>query len=58
MLTRAEAAAHLGDLPQAVRFLQEAYDRGLAHGTYVFHHWDLTPLYGYKPFEDLMRPKG
>jgi hypothetical protein len=58
MLTHAEAAAHLGDLPGAVRFLREAYDLGLAHGLHVFHNWDLTPLYGYKPFEDLIQPKG
>ncbi len=42
----------------AVRFLREAYEVGLPHGPYLFTRWDLRPLSGYKPFEDMMRPKG
>ena len=57
-MAQAQAAAHLGDKAGAVRFLREAYRLGLPHGSYVFTRWDLTPLEGYKPFEDLMHPKG
>ena len=28
------------------------------HGSYVYTRWDLKPLLGYQPFQDLMRPKG
>ena len=58
IMSQVEAAAHLGDNAKAVRFLREAYDMGLAHGLWLFQNYDLRPLYGYKPFEDLMRPKG
>jgi tetratricopeptide (TPR) repeat protein len=53
-----ETAAHLGDLAGAVRALRVAYENGLTHGLWLYQYWDLTPLYGYQPFEDLMRPKG
>jgi len=58
IMSQVEVAAQLGDHAGAMRFLREAYERGLAHGNYLFEIWDLTPLYGYEPFEDLMRPKG
>jgi len=57
-MSQVEASAHLGDNAKAVRYLREAYDLGIAHGSYLFQNWDLRPLYGYRPFEDLMRPKG
>jgi hypothetical protein len=57
-MSQVEVAAHLGDNAGAVRFLREAYELGLLHGPYVFTRWDLRPLEGYKPFEELMRPKG
>jgi len=58
VMSQVEVAAHLGDNAGAVRFLREAYELGLLHGPYVFTRWDLRPLEGYKPFEELMRPKG
>jgi len=58
MMSRVEVAAHLGDNAGAVRFLREAFDLGLPYGPYIFTRWDLRPLEGYEPFEDLMRPKG
>ena len=58
IMLQVETSAQLGDNAQAVRFLREAYGSGLAHGTWIYHNWDLRPLYGYKPYEDLMRPKG
>ncbi|MBT8395483.1 MAG: tetratricopeptide repeat protein [Gemmatimonadetes bacterium] len=58
VMAKAQAAAHLGDNAGAVRFLREAYQLGLPHGSYIFTRWDLRPLQGYQPFEDMMRPKG
>jgi tetratricopeptide (TPR) repeat protein len=58
MMSRVEVAASLGDNAGAVRFLREAIGLGLPHGPYIFTRWDIRPLQGYQPFEDLMRPKG
>ncbi|MGD2120581.1 MAG: BTAD domain-containing putative transcriptional regulator [Gemmatimonadota bacterium] len=58
VMAQAQAAAHLGDNAAAVRFIREAFRLGLPHGLYLFLRWDLRPLEGYKPFEDMMKPKG
>jgi hypothetical protein len=57
-MAQAQAAAHLGDNAAAVRFIREAYHLGLPHGLYTFTRWDLRPLQGYAPFEDMMKPTG
>ncbi len=58
-MVRAEVAAHLGDRARATRLLQEAYTHGIG-GLSVTgpNPLDLSPLQGYEPFEDLIRPKG
>jgi DNA-binding SARP family transcriptional activator/TolB-like protein len=58
MMSQVEVAAHVGDRARSVRLLREAFARGLPRGRYVWTRWNLTPLYGYRPFEDLMRPRG
>ncbi len=58
LMSRAEVAAHPGDRAAAVRILRDACRVGLPRGSYVFTGWDLTPPYGYRPFADLVRPKG
>jgi DNA-binding SARP family transcriptional activator len=51
---QATIAAQLGDRPRAVALLREAYAQGRD-----FHASpSLTPLSGYPPFEEWMRPKG
>jgi DNA-binding SARP family transcriptional activator len=58
VMSQIEVAAQLGDLGRAVRLLREAFDLGIPEGPWALTRWDLTPLYGYEPFEELMRPKG
>jgi tetratricopeptide (TPR) repeat protein len=57
MMSQVEVAAHLGDLARAVRVFRKAIEQGLQYGS-TFIRWDLTPLHGYQPFENLRRPKG
>jgi hypothetical protein len=56
----AQVSGYLGDLDRAIDYLQ----RGLEHQegiTYSsLYRWDidLQPLWGYEPFEEMVRPKG
>ena len=58
VMSQVEVAAQLGDRAGAVRLLLEAYTLGISKGAWVLTRWDLRPLKGHQPFEDLMRPKG
>jgi tetratricopeptide (TPR) repeat protein len=51
-------AAQLGDRDRAVQFLREASSQGYAMVPQPLIDMDLEPLHGYKPFEELMKPKG
>lgn len=56
---RAQAAAVLGDRPGAIVLLRQAIDEaGFVYGGYWHRHPDLRLLRDYKPYRDLMRPKG
>jgi tetratricopeptide (TPR) repeat protein len=57
-LVRACFAALMGDRDRAVLLLREAGAQGGALGHGLCHDMDLEPLFGYPPFEDLIRPKG
>jgi tetratricopeptide (TPR) repeat protein len=51
-------AAQLGERDSAVRFLREAFSQGASMAPQPMEDMDLEPLHGYKPFEELMKPKG
>lgn len=51
-------AAQLGERDRAVQFLREAFSQGAAMAPLPREDMDLEPLHGYKPFEELMKPKG
>ena len=55
---RVRIAAQLGQLDSAVAFFREALEQGWAYG--IWHHTeqDLEPLRRYRPFQELLRPKG
>jgi len=56
---RARIASLLGQRPQAVALLRQAFADGLQYGMHSLHFDpDLVPLRGYPPFEELLRPKG
>jgi tetratricopeptide (TPR) repeat protein len=57
-LSRAEVAASLGQKADAVIYLRQAFDAGCRFSAGLIFQWDWTPLFGYEPFEDLIRPKG
>jgi tetratricopeptide (TPR) repeat protein len=57
-MSQVEVAAHLGDFGGAVRLLWDAFELGIPKGSWVLTRWDLTPLYSYQPFAELIRPKG
>jgi len=52
----ADIAVALGDRQQAVEFLTRAFAEGLHFDTY--YHVEFSFLWGYPPFEELIRPKG
>ncbi len=51
-------ASLLGEREQAVALLQNAFAQGLGYGVYLHHEMDLEPLRNYKPFQELLKPKG
>jgi tRNA A-37 threonylcarbamoyl transferase component Bud32 len=59
-LLEAEVVAALGDRDRAVQLLQQAISLGAGLETLssVFGNPDLEPLYGYPPFEELLKPTG
>ena len=48
----------LGEKEQAVLLLRNAFSQGLFYGAYLHHEMDLGPLRNYKPFQELLKPKG
>jgi serine/threonine protein kinase/tetratricopeptide (TPR) repeat protein len=56
--SRACIASALGDREQAVSLLRQAFSEG--HPYQVYHHCmsELEPLWDYRPFQELIRPKG
>jgi tetratricopeptide (TPR) repeat protein len=55
---RARIASLLGEREQAVALLENAFAQGLLYGAYLHHEMDLEPLRNYKPFQELLKPKG
>jgi tRNA A-37 threonylcarbamoyl transferase component Bud32/tetratricopeptide (TPR) repeat protein len=51
-------AAQLGERERAMELLREAFAQGYEFGAGLHRDMDLQPLWGYPPFEDLIRPKG
>jgi tetratricopeptide (TPR) repeat protein len=51
-------AAQLGERERAVELLRASFAQGLPMAPGPLWDMDLEPLHGYKPYEDLMRPKG
>ena len=56
----AEVASYLGDLDRAVDYLRRSLEleRGITYASLYRWDLDLEPLWGYEPFEELVRPKG
>jgi serine/threonine-protein kinase len=48
----------LGEKDQAVALLENAFTQGLRYGPYLHREMDLEPLRNYKPFQELLKPKG
>jgi len=60
-LLQAEVVAALGERDRAVQLLREGLAMGMGLellGGGVFGNPDLEPLFGYPPFEELLRPTG
>ena len=55
---RACIAALLGEREQAVALLRESLAQGGNYGAYLHNDVDLEPLRDYRPFQELIRPKG
>jgi tetratricopeptide (TPR) repeat protein len=55
---RARIASLLGEKEQAVVLLRDAFDQGLKYGVYLHYEMDLEALSNYKPFQELLKPKG
>jgi tetratricopeptide (TPR) repeat protein len=55
---RACIAALLGEREQAVALLRESFAQGSSYGAYLHNDVDLESLRDYKPFKELLRPKG
>jgi tetratricopeptide (TPR) repeat protein len=55
---RAEIAAQLGDLDEAVRLLRQAMEEGWPVRDYAHRYPFLKPLRGYPAFEPFLHPKG
>jgi len=41
-----------------VRNTQDAFAQGLKYGAYLHYEMDLEPIRNYKPFQELLKPKG
>ncbi|MBL7135976.1 MAG: protein kinase [Candidatus Marinimicrobia bacterium] len=54
----ARIAAVLGEQKRAVDLLREAYGQGWGYGMYELLEMDFESLHNYKPYIELMRPKG
>jgi hypothetical protein len=55
---RARIHALLGEKEQAMKVLREGFaEMGLFHAPRLRMEMDLEPLWGYPPFEELLRPK-
>jgi tetratricopeptide (TPR) repeat protein/TolB-like protein len=57
-LWRARIAALLGDKDGAVALLRQAFAEGVAYGIWLHVDMDLESLRDYKPFQELVRPRG
>lgn len=57
LLAQAKITAALGDRDEAVRLFQDAFANGGAYGTWIHVEPALDDLWGYPPFESLMRPR-
>ena len=55
---RANIAALLGQKEQAVTLLTEALAQGWLYGPDLLNRMNFEPLRDYKPFQELLRPKG
>jgi hypothetical protein len=55
---RACIAAQLGENDRALALLRDAFARGFEFNEEVHRDANLEPLWGYPPYEELMRPKG
>ena len=55
---RACIAALLGEKDRAMELLRDAFAKGYQFDVGIHRDIDLEPLWGYPPFEDLMKPKG
>jgi serine/threonine protein kinase len=58
MLWRARIAAVLGEKDSAVVLLHQALAEGVGYGIWLHTDVDLEPLRDYKPYRELVRPKG
>ena len=55
---RACIAAQLGEKDRSVALLRDAFAQGYIFNIDIHRDIDLEPLWGYPPYEELMRPKG
>jgi tetratricopeptide (TPR) repeat protein/TolB-like protein len=55
---RACIAAQLGEKNRSLALLRDAFAQGLVFSLNLHMNMDLEPLWGYPPFEELMKPKG
>ena len=55
---RACIALLLGDHQNAVELLRESFAQGKEYGVFLHRDMDLEPFRNYKPFQELLRPKG
>jgi serine/threonine protein kinase len=58
MLWRARIAAVLGEKDSAVVLLHQALAEGVGYGIWLHRDMDLESLRDYKPYRELVRPKG
>jgi len=54
----ARIASLLGEKEEAVVLLRDAFAQGLKYGAYLHYEMDLEPIRNYKPFQELLKPKG
>jgi hypothetical protein len=55
---RARIASLLGDKQDAYEFLKESLKQGLYYNYRFLREMDFEPLRDFKPFQELMKPKG
>jgi len=55
---RASIASVLGDKEQAISLLRESFAQGRRYGVYLHRDPGLEALRDYKPFQELLKPKG